>query len=189
MSAIRTVTFFLQYAGFLQSLLFGSEGGIDGSNLPYSLVSLPLTDASYVAEEINLAIEKNLRKKVTVLIADTDKTYSFRNFHFTPRPQAIKGIWCFGGVFSYVAAKLLRLRRRPTPISVSGVSISVEEALAITNVSDRARGPGSGSTVWDMAARFKVATSEVSWDMLNMIKHKPIVIVRRASHLMNRPRM
>ncbi len=27
----------LQYAGFFQALMFGSEGGIDGSNLPYSL--------------------------------------------------------------------------------------------------------------------------------------------------------
>ncbi|MEM2106055.1 MAG: coenzyme F420-0:L-glutamate ligase, partial [Candidatus Bathyarchaeia archaeon] len=32
----------LQYAGLLQALMFGSEGGIDGSNLPYSYVSLPL---------------------------------------------------------------------------------------------------------------------------------------------------
>src|SRR5512139_2289001 len=32
----------LIYAGLLKTLMFGSEGGIDGSNLPYSFVSLPL---------------------------------------------------------------------------------------------------------------------------------------------------
>ena len=36
----------LQYAGFWQALMFGSEGGIDGSNLPYSYVSLPLNNAA-----------------------------------------------------------------------------------------------------------------------------------------------
>ena len=32
----------LEQAGVLQALMFGSEGGIDGSNLPYAYVSLPL---------------------------------------------------------------------------------------------------------------------------------------------------
>ena len=42
----------LQRAGLLQALLFGSEGGIDGSNLPYSLVSLPLDNAGELATQI-----------------------------------------------------------------------------------------------------------------------------------------
>jgi F420-0:gamma-glutamyl ligase-like protein len=29
-----------------------------------------------------------------------------------------------------------------------------------------------------MAAKFKVGLSEVSWEMLETVKHKPIVIVR-----------
>ena len=33
----------LQQAGLLQALMWGSEGGIDGSNLPFSYVSLPLS--------------------------------------------------------------------------------------------------------------------------------------------------
>ncbi len=34
----------LEHAGLFQALMFGSEGGIDGSNLPYSYVSLPLNN-------------------------------------------------------------------------------------------------------------------------------------------------
>jgi F420-0:gamma-glutamyl ligase-like protein len=51
--------------------------------------------------------------------------------------------------------------------------------LTITNIADRARGPGSGATVWDMAARFGVSIDAVSWEMLGKIRHKPLVIVRR----------
>ncbi|PIX31901.1 hypothetical protein COZ60_02055, partial [Candidatus Bathyarchaeota archaeon CG_4_8_14_3_um_filter_42_8] len=42
----------LQYAGLLQELMFGSEGGIDGSNLAYSYVSLPLKNADELAKKI-----------------------------------------------------------------------------------------------------------------------------------------
>ena len=48
----------LEQAGLLQALLFGSEGGIDGSNLPYSYVSLPLASASQTAQEIHKHIER-----------------------------------------------------------------------------------------------------------------------------------
>jgi len=150
----------LQHAGFLQALMFGSEGAIDGSNLPYSYVSLPLENANEIADEIREGIRLKLDKKVTVVIMDTDKTHSFRNFHFTPRPKPIKGIHSRGGVFS-------------------GRKLQAEEALKISNIADRARGPGSGATVWDMAARFGVGITDVSWDMLAQLKHKPIVIVRK----------
>jgi F420-0:gamma-glutamyl ligase-like protein len=170
----------LQYAGLAQALMFGSEGGIDGSNLPYSLVSLPLKDAQYVANEIHQQIQQKLGKKVTVVITDTDKTYSFRNFHFTPRPHPMKGIQSRGDTVAYVLGRALKLRRRPTPLAVAGRRLSAEEALTIANVADRARGPGSGATVWDMAARFKVSETDVTWDMLNQVKHKPVVLVRLA---------
>ena len=73
----------LQYAGFWQSLMFGSEGGIDGSNLPYSYVSLPLCNPEELAQKIQSQIQQKLQKNVCVIIADTDKTYKFRNFYFT----------------------------------------------------------------------------------------------------------
>jgi F420-0:gamma-glutamyl ligase-like protein len=173
----------LQYAGFFQALMFGSEGGIDGSNLPYSLVSLPLEKADETAQAIQSEIFHKFGKKVTVVIVDTDKTYSFWNFHFTPRPKPLKGIHSQGGIAAYLVARIFTLRKRPTPLAVAGSRLSVEEALTISNVADRARGPGSGATVWDMAARFKVEATGVSWDMLSQIKHKPIVIVRRTPQI------
>ena len=169
----------LQRAGLLQALMFGSEGGIDGSNLPYSFVSLPLENANELADEIREGIRLKLEKKVTVVIMDTDKTYSFRNFHFTPRPKPLKGIYSYGGVIAYVAGRILKLRKRSTPIAVAGSKLQAEEALKISNVADKARGPGSGATVWDMAARFGVVVNGVSWEMLANAQHKPIVIVRK----------
>ena len=55
---------------------------------------------------------------------------------------------------------------------------SAEEALEIAEVANRVRGFGAGRTVWDMAERFGVGLADVSWGMLETVKHKPIVIVR-----------
>jgi F420-0:gamma-glutamyl ligase-like protein len=169
----------LQHAGLLQALMFGSEGGIDGSNLPYSYVSLPLNNAYALAEEIRQRIWLKLRKKVIVIIVDTDKTYSFRNFHFTPRPKPMKGIHSLGGICSYIIGRFFKFKKRPTPLAIARCSLQAEEALKIARIADKARGPGSGATVWDMAAKFKVEVTGVSWDMLAKITHKPIVIVRK----------
>jgi F420-0:gamma-glutamyl ligase-like protein len=169
----------LQQGGFLQALMWGSEGGVDGSNLPFSYVSLPLNNPSGLAEEVRQQIWRKLKKKVYVIIVDTDKTYSFRNFHFTPRPKPIKGIHSFGGAAAYVTGRMFKLKRRPTPLAVAGGKLQAEEALKIADIADRARGPGSGATVWDMAARFNVAVTGMSWDMLSQMKHKPVVIVRK----------
>jgi len=171
----------LQYAGLLEALMFGSEGGIDGSNLAYVYVSLPLNNADEVAEEIRRQIRLRLGKKVFVMIVDTDKTYSFRNFHFSPRPKPMKGIRSFGGFITYVVGRVFKFRRRPTPIAVAGCKISVEEALKIANIANRVRGFGSGKTVWDMAEKFNVGLTGVSWEMLETVKHKPIVIVRKST--------
>jgi F420-0:gamma-glutamyl ligase-like protein len=169
----------LQQAGLLQALMWGSEGGVDGSNLPFSYVSLPLNNPYGLAEEIHRQIWRKLKKKVYVIIVDTDKTYSFRNFHFTPRPKPMKGIHSFGGVAAYVIGRMFKLKRRSTPLAVAGGKLQAEEALKIANIADRARGPGSGATVWDMAARFNVAVTGMSWGMLSQITHKPVVVVRK----------
>ena len=168
----------LQQTGLLQALMFGSEGGIDGSNLAYAYVSLPLSNADEIAEKTRKQIQLKLGKKVSVMIVDTDKTYSFRNFHFTPRPKPIKGIHSLGGFISYVISRVFKLKKHPTPIALAGCKISVEEALKIANIANRVRGFGSGKTVWDMAEKFKVELTAVSWEMLETVKHKPIVIVR-----------
>jgi F420-0:gamma-glutamyl ligase-like protein len=169
----------LQYAGFWQALMFGSEGGIDGSNLPYSYVSLPLNNAEELADKIRKQITLKLEKNVCVIIADTDKTYKFRNFFFTPRPNPLKGIHSFGGTTTYIIGRILKLKKSSTPLTVAGCNLQASEALKITNIADKARGPGSGATVWDMAARFHVEVNGVSWEMLTRIRHKPIVIVRK----------
>ncbi|MBT0159619.1 gamma-glutamyl ligase [Candidatus Bathyarchaeota archaeon A05DMB-2] len=168
----------LEHAGVLQALMFGSEGGIDGSNLPYSFVSLPLSDASEVAEQIQRHVLRTLGKRVCVVIVDTDKTYTFRNFHFTPRPRPMKGIHSAAGFTTYIFGRAFRLKRSSTPLAVAGCRLQAAEALEIANIADRVRGPGSGATVWDMAARFSVSVTGVSWEMLARLEHKPIVLVR-----------
>ena len=120
-----------------------------------------------------------LKKNVYVIIADTDKTYKFRNFYFTPRPKPLKGIQSLGGVTTYIVGRALKLKKSSTPLAVAGCGLGAGEALKITNIADKARGPGSGATVWDMAARFHVDVNGVSWEMLGAIPHKPIVIVRK----------
>jgi F420-0:gamma-glutamyl ligase-like protein len=169
----------LEQAGLLQTLMWGSEGGIDGSNLPFSYVSLPLNNSRELAEEIRKQIWVELKKNVSVVIVDTDKTYSFMNFHFTPRPKPMNGIHSFGGVIAYLAGRILKLKKRSTPVAVAGYKLHPLEALKIANIADRTSGPGSGATVWDMTARFKVDITGMDWDTLSRARHKPVVIIRK----------
>jgi F420-0:gamma-glutamyl ligase-like protein len=74
---------------------------------------------------------------------------------------------------------MLKLERRATPLAVAGCSMSAEAALRVAEVANRARGFGAGRTVWDMAEMFKVSLADVSWEMLETVRHKPIVIVRK----------
>src|SRR3990170_4946632 len=172
----------LQHAGLLQALMFGSEGGIDGSNLPYSYVSMPLENADELAEEIREGIRIRLGKQVTIAIMDTDKTYSFRNFHFTPRPKPLNGIHAHNGLLAYTIGRFLKLKQRATPIALVGSRINAEEALTIADIANRARGFGAGRNVWDMAETFNVALTDVTWDMLDQVEHKPIVVVRQTKN-------
>ena len=168
----------IYYAGILQALNVWSENGIDGSNLPYAYVALPLRKAEKVAEKIREYIKKKLGKKVAVMIVDTDKTYSFRNFHFTLRSCMVRGIFHVRCFLAYVFGRFLRLRHRATPVAVVGLKLDAENALRIADFSNKVRGFGSGRTVWDMANTFKTSVTTVSWNMLQKIRHKPIVIVR-----------
>jgi F420-0:gamma-glutamyl ligase-like protein len=164
--------------GFLQALLFGSEGSIDGSNLPRSFVSLPLENAYGVAQELRSRIEAELEKRTTVVIVDTDKTYSLWGFHFTPRPKPLKGIHSGGGFLAYLTGRLFKLEKRATPLAVAGSKLSTEEALEIAKIANRTRGTGAGRTVWDMAKTFNVKLTGVTWKMLQSVEHHPIVIIR-----------
>ncbi len=168
----------ISHAGFLASLMWGSEGGIDGSNVPYSYVSLPLREPANKANEIQDHLKKKQGIDVTILITDTDKTYSLRNFHFTHRPVRMKHIHCFLGFVGYVIGRTMGLKKRSTPIAFSRNGINIEVALKLAEIIHRIRGSGAGPTVWDMANKFGAMPNEVSWKMLRAIEHKPIVIVR-----------
>jgi len=168
----------LWHSSFLQALLWGSEGGIDASNLPYAYVSLPLDDAHEIAEEIRLYLRDNLGRRVTAMIVDTDKTYSIGGFHFTHRSSQLNGIHSFFGFVAYVAGRALRLKRRSTPLAISGSRIDIDLALDLAESAHRCRGSGAGSTVWDMAETFGVHITNVTWTMLKSLRHRPIVIFR-----------
>jgi len=171
----------LEHGGFLQALMQGSEGAIDGSNLPYSYVSLPLKNPQQIAQKIQRQIESKLGRRVTVVIVDTDKTYSLKGFHFTPRPKPLEGIHSFGGFLAYVAGRFFKLEKRATPLAVAGSQITIEETIEIAEIANRSRGSGAGRTVWDMAKTFRVPLTGVTWEMLDKVKHQPIVIVKAST--------
>jgi F420-0:gamma-glutamyl ligase-like protein len=168
----------LWYAGFLEALLWGSEGGIDASNLPYSYVSLPLDDPSTTAEEIRVYLRKALGKEITIMIVDTDKTYSAGGLHFTHRPKPLRGIRTFG-FSAYVFGRIMSLKRRSTPLAVAGPRMSTELALDLAEAAHKKRGSGAGRTAWDMAEKFGVDVTKVTWSMLRSFRHTPIVVFRK----------
>jgi F420-0:gamma-glutamyl ligase-like protein len=168
----------LSYAGLLHALKYGSEGGIDLSNLPFSYAALPLRDGSSEAKRIWSNIEKATGRKVVVMISDTDSTFSMRNIHFTSLPNPINGIHYFPGPLLFVLGRALGLKQRATPIAIVGSNLDVAEALEVAEKAHHARGYGAGRTVWDMVENAGIGVSGVTWEMLGNSKHYPIVLVR-----------
>ncbi len=70
------------------------------------------------------------------------------------------------------------MQRRATPVAVAGFELEAEKALEIAKIANRSRGVGAGRTVWDMAETFKVSLTGVTWDMLDAVEHRPVVIVK-----------
>ncbi len=171
--------------GLFSALRHGSEGGIDGSNVAYSFVALPLMQAEQVAEDIKKQILKKTGKNVAVMIVDSDKTYSFKSYHIAPRKSFVKGIRDLGPI-AYFIGRILHLKRRSTPIAVCGLQADVEEILDMAERADRVRGHGAGPTVWDMANKFGTSLTGVSWNMLEKVEHRPLVILRRRKSDQNR---
>jgi F420-0:gamma-glutamyl ligase-like protein len=87
---------------------------------PYSYVSFAAQKCLRVGTADTPQIRHRLGKSVCVIIADTDKTYRFHNFYFTPRPNPLKGIHSGGGVFVYVLGRVLGFKRSSTPLAVAG---------------------------------------------------------------------
>ena len=167
----------LEQAGFLQSLRPLSEGGIDTTNLPYSLASLPLEFPRRLADEIREIIANQLGKKVVVIVVDSDKTYSRFGVHLASRATDIQGIVELS-LFAYVIGRALKWKARSTPVAWAGSEVEPEYALRIAGLVNKVRGYGAGRTAWDTAARFGVKVTEVNWLMLEQVEHKPIVVLR-----------
>lgn len=170
----------LEQAGFLQSLRPLSEGGIDTTNLPYSLASLSLESPKRLAEEIRGIIASELGKAVAVVIVDSDKTYSCCGVHFASRATDVEGIVELG-FFAYLIGRAFRWKARSTPLAWAGPVVSPGYALRVAGLTNKARGHGAGRTAWEMAGRFGVGLTEVDWQMLERVEHKPIVILRPRS--------
>lgn len=168
----------LTNVGFLQALRHYSEGGIDASNLPYMLVSLPLSNAISVADRIRGALFKATGHQVSLMIVDGDSTYSWKNLHIAPRRVNIPGMIHFGGFIAFVIGRVFRFQSRPTPVALVGNQFNPDRALWLAKTAHKLSGGGAGRTVWSMSTRFKTGLTGITYEMLESVEHIPIVIFR-----------
>jgi F420-0:gamma-glutamyl ligase-like protein len=166
------------HVGLLQSLRHYSEGGIDASNLPYTYVSLPISQPIKVADKIRESIRDQMGKDVTVMIMDGDTTYSWRNLHLAPRNVDTPGLIHFGGVFTFIIGRVCRLKARQTPIAVSGEKINPDRALWFAKLFHRLCGGGAGRTVWSMSSKMETSLTGVTWEMMDSVDHFPVTLIR-----------
>ena len=169
----------LIYRGPIHALHYGSEGGIDLNNVPYALACLPLDEPINDAKAIFNHVHAISKKQLTVIISDTDSTFSWKNLHFTSRSHAVKGIIPLNNPLAFIIGRFARLQQRATPLTFVGQKISVNDALRFAEIAHRARGQGAGRTVWDSAKKFGVELPDITWEQLASIKHFPIVVIRR----------
>ena len=160
-----------------------SENGIDTTNLPYEYVSLPLSNALSIAKHIKNAIKKKLNKCVNVMIIDSDLSCRcgfLSNVILTSRESTLPNFLNLG-VVSYIICKLFRRRCKlyPTVIAYVGSPLNSCRLLRIAKIACKYMGEGVGSTVLEMARKFRTNITEVSWTMLCSVKHYPVVIIRQ----------
>ncbi|MHC1586265.1 MAG: coenzyme F420-0:L-glutamate ligase [Candidatus Hecatellaceae archaeon] len=169
----------LQKFGLLQALRFSSEGGVDASNLPEAYVSLPLPNPKRQASRIHQALKERLGVDVTVMVVDSDKTYSLGSLHLSPNPQTIDGIKGGGGILYYMLGRILKLKPRSTPKAVYPEGrLPTNLALELAEIAHQAMSRGKPKTVWDLAETFGVGLTEVTWEMLESLPHHPLVLLR-----------
>jgi F420-0:gamma-glutamyl ligase-like protein len=169
----------LMYCGLIHALQYGSEGGIDLNNVPYAFACIPLNNPLNDAKQIFTYIQANSEKQITLIISDTDSTFSWKNFHFTSRSHAVDGIIALNNPLAFLLGRFLRLKQRATPIARVGKKVSVNDALRFSEIAHRARGQGPGRTIWDSAREFGVDLSNITWKLLDSITHYPIVVIRK----------
>jgi len=166
------------YAGLSQSLRHYSEGGIDASNLPYSYVCLPLREPTETAEEIVQRVKEETEMDVAVMIVDGDTTYTWRSLHMAPRRVHTPGVVHLGGFLTFVIGRTLGLRARQTPVAVAGGYLNPDRALWFASLYHRHSGRGAGRTVWGMAESMGTGLTGVTWEMMDMVHHHPVAIIR-----------
>ncbi len=167
----------LRVSGLLQALKPFSEGCLNVVNLPYSYAALPLENAYELAERIRRALLK-CGKKISVVISDSDKTFSLGPIHLCSRPRCVKGLICLGPL-AYIIGASLGLKARATPVATVGWTYSIEDLLDVCEIADRARGYGAGRNMWEVAVKFGTGFTSITWNMLEKIPHYPVVILRR----------
>jgi F420-0:gamma-glutamyl ligase-like protein len=111
------------------------------------------------------------------MIVDSDKTYLLGNIGLSTRDSTVPGIINLGFV-SFILGRRLGLRAYATPIAYTGGPLPLKGLLRVASLADSAMGSGAGNTVWDMAENFNTGLTEVSWDMLSRIPHRPLAVVR-----------
>ncbi|MEM4424577.1 MAG: coenzyme F420-0:L-glutamate ligase [Candidatus Nezhaarchaeales archaeon] len=177
----------LRIGGILQAFKPTSEAGIDATNLPRHLVSLPLNEPFKVADEIRSYLFQELKVDVRVAIVDSDKCYRLK-----PIPKLILTSRKSGlplsmnlGVISFLIARSLNNLFSPyaTPVGFSPTTVDIDELLIVSELADRARGFGIGRTVHEVEKKLKVKAIEVTWDLLDSFPHYPVVVVKRIKGL------
>ena len=169
----------LRYRGLIHAVHYGSEGGIVLNTVPYALACLPLDEPINDARAILSHVEAISKKKLTIIISDTDSTFSWKNVHFTSRSHAIQGIVPLNNPLAFIIGRFARLHQRATPLAFVGQKLSVDDALRFAQIAHRVRGQGVGRTVWDSAQKFGVELSSITWEQLTSVNHFPIVVIRR----------
>jgi F420-0:gamma-glutamyl ligase-like protein len=173
----------LRVGGPLQALKPTSEAGIDTTNLPGYLVSLPLKKPFEIAREIREHIAERLKIDTRVVIADSDKCYRFKllpklvlTSRKTDMPSSVNL-----GFLSFLAARALEKLFSPyaTPLGFSPCDIDLEELLLVSELADRARGPGAGRTLLEVERRLGIKASELTWEALDSLPHYPVVVVKK----------
>lgn len=169
----------IRYIGPIAALKHFSEGGLDVNNLPYSYASIPLPrgKAYEVASRIRRRLTATYGLDLTVIIVDSDHTFSWRSIHLSSR-SSIDGILNLS-TLGFIIGASLRWKARPTPIAVSGSYGSLEEVLEVCRFADKAMGYGLGRDIWDAASRLGIQPTGLTWSTLNMYKHKPYALVRK----------
>lgn len=173
----------LRIGGPLQALKPTSEAGIDTTNVPAHLVSLPLTKPFNVAHEIREHIFEKLGIYLKVVIVDSDKCYKLKpvsNLILTSRKTELPSSINLG-FLSFLIARTLRKLFSPyaTPIGFSPPNLSIDELLIVSELADRARGVGAGRTLHEMERTFGIKAINITWSLLGSIPHYPIVIVKK----------